>query len=141
MSAHTPGPWKLVEYHMAPADVELARKHGIDVPVAMTNDGQRYITADSASDRTRIALVDSMTDYKRGKGHEVQCAERDANARLIAAAPQLLEVADCALNVLIGCCVPAGGADDRKMILETIQQLRAAIAKATASQATAGGES
>ena len=61
-------------------------------------------------------------------------AENEANARLIAAAPDLLEAADNALGVLIGCCAPADGIDDRSAILDAQRQLRAALAKA-------GGES
>ncbi|MDE1997972.1 MAG: hypothetical protein KGI52_03480 [Burkholderiales bacterium] len=55
----------------------------------------------------------------------------EANACLIAAAPELLDAAENALNTLIACCVSAGGVDDRKAILEAQQMLRAAIAKAT----------
>lgn len=43
---------------------------------------------------------------------------------------ELLDAADMALNTLIGCCVSAGGIDDRKTILEAQGMLRAAIAKA-----------
>lgn len=59
---------------------------------------------------------------------EEQC---EANARLIAGAPELLDAADNALNTLIACCVPAGGVDDRRTILEAQQMLRAAITKVT----------
>ncbi len=56
---------------------------------------------------------------------------REANARLIAAAPDLYDAAENALEALIGCCVPAGGVDDRKTMLEAQRMLRAAIVKAT----------
>jgi hypothetical protein len=42
----------------------------------------------------------------------------------------LLQACDYALDTLIGCCVPAGGVDDRQTILDTQAMLRAAIAKA-----------
>lgn len=57
--------------------------------------------------------------------------ETVANARLIAAAPDLLEAAENALGVFIACTVPADGCDDRTAILDSQRQLRAAIAKAT----------
>lgn len=51
-------------------------------------------------------------------------------ARLFVAAPALYDAADMALNALIGCCVPAGGVDDRKTMLEAQSMLRAALAAA-----------
>jgi len=54
-----------------------------------------------------------------------------ADAQLIAAAPELYDAADMALNALIGCCVAGDGVDDRKTMLEAQAMLRAAIRKAT----------
>lgn len=45
-------------------------------------------------------------------------------------AQDLLDAAEKSLETLIGCCVSAGGVDDRKTILETQQMLRKAILKA-----------
>lgn len=83
---HTPGPWTFREFMGSPEQVEFGRKHGIEPVPALTNDGARIVMADGV----RIGTVDSQTEFKRGKGHEVVCAERDANATLIAAAPELL---------------------------------------------------
>ena len=83
---HTPGPWTFREFMGSPEQVEFGRKHGIEPVPALTNDGARIMMADGV----RIGTVDSQTEFKRGKGHEVVCAERDANATLIAAAPELL---------------------------------------------------
>lgn len=47
---------------------------------------------------------------------------------------ELAEVANEALNVLIGCCIPAGGADDRAAILDAQSSLRAVLAKYEASK-------
>ena len=53
----------------------------------------------------------------------------DENARLRAAA-------EMALETLIGCCVSAGGVDDRKTILEAQDMLRAALGEAFDDAAT-----
>lgn len=54
--------------------------------------------------------------------------EADANAAFIVRAcnahEELVAAADEALNTLIGCCIPAGGCDDRKAILDTQKRLR-----------------
>ena len=53
----------------------------------------------------------------------------DENERLRAAA-------EMALETLIGCCVSAGGVDDRKTILEAQDMLRAALGEAFDDAAT-----
>lgn len=68
----TPGPWKV-------ADIHANGFYG--------NNGEAMV---SAEDR-RICAVDCATAFKRGQGYTHVCAERDANARLIAAAPELVE--------------------------------------------------
>lgn len=68
MSNHTPGPWT--------------------VGMFLTNGGQKPVVS---ADR-RIALADSQTDFERGQGWQHECAEREANARLIAAAPDMLAI-------------------------------------------------
>jgi hypothetical protein len=65
---HTPGPWRVSS-------------------VGLTNDGKRAVTADDAG----IAWVHPQTPFKRGDGWRHDCCEREANARLIAAAPDMLE--------------------------------------------------
>jgi len=65
-------------------------------------------------------------DYPNSAEH----ATGEANARLIAAAPELFAAADNALDVLIACCVSAGGVDDRDAIRDARVMLSAAIAKA-----------
>ena len=56
--------------------------------------------------------------------------QAEANARLIAAAPELYDAAENALDTLLSCCVAGDGVDDRDAILEAQQMLRAAIRKA-----------
>jgi len=63
-----------------------------------------------------------MTRFKRGQGYKTECAERDANASLIAAAPDLLAALKQQTHALV-----AGGYDPRS---KAIEDARAAIAKA-----------
>ena len=65
---YTPGPWRVGT-------------------AGIRNDGTRPIIA---GDR-RVALAECMVEFKRGEGWKTECPEREANARLIAAAPTLLE--------------------------------------------------
>lgn len=103
MSKHTPGPWRLNDV----GNVESEAVHN-------------------------IAVVYSAAGQEGWSGSDFDTlAHCEANARLIAAAPELYDAADAALNVLIACCVPAGGVDDRAAILEAQNMLRSAIAKAT----------
>ena len=61
---------------------------------------------------------------------ELGAKQVEANAHLIASAPELLEALEEALNAMIGCSVPAGGIDDRQAIISAQKSARAAIAKA-----------
>lgn len=56
--------------------------------------------------------------------------EARSNARLIAAAPDLLNAAIWALDVLVSCSVPTGGCDDQTAFLEAKELLGDAITKA-----------
>lgn len=88
---HTPGPWEVAVYGMSPETVEKLRECGIEPTRILTNDGQVPIMAGAGEDKDRIALVDCQTVYKRGQGHKAECEVRDANARLIAAAPTMYD--------------------------------------------------
>lgn len=83
---HSPAPWTSRVYFQNDDEIHEARKLGIEPTRALTNEGARIVMAGE----TRVALVDCQTKFKRGQGHVADCAERDANARLIAAAPDLL---------------------------------------------------
>jgi hypothetical protein len=67
-SKPTPGPWYVSQ-------------------VGLTNGGERPITTEDG----RICTVDCQTPFKRGEGWQSECEVREANARLIAAAPDLLD--------------------------------------------------
>ena len=85
-SKHTPGPWEFSIYGQEPEMIEKTRAAGIEPVRMLTNEGQAVVTANHG----QVALVACQSEYKRGKGHLAECSERDANARLIAAAPDLL---------------------------------------------------
>lgn len=66
---------------------------------------------------------------RHGMGGRLPDGEAVANARLIAAAPDLYDAAENALDVLIGCCVAGDGVGDRRAMLDAQHMLRAAIRK------------
>lgn len=86
-----------------------------------------YLTIYNLSDGT-VGTTCALAKVLREQPGDDQA---EANARLIAAAPELYDAAEAALNALLACCVPAGGVDDRKAIVEAQWMLRAAIRKAT----------
>jgi len=104
---HTPGPWeaRLGQY-------------------SYTNDGQRPIMACEQ----RIALVTSTIERTRKTAIDAPDGERDANARLIAAAPELLQALQLAHEHLSVVYPNAKSGDD--FLLDTIS---AALAKAAQS--------
>lgn len=69
-----------------------------------TNDGAAPILliGDDGEASDRVALVDMVTKAKRGEGWKTPCPTRDQRARLIAAAPDLLEALRWALAELRG---------------------------------------
>jgi hypothetical protein len=103
-AAFTPGPWEL-------------HRHSTTSVIG----SKGFVVAACGGHSNNMADPDELAE------------ELQANARLIAAAPDLYDAADMALNTLLGCCVSAGGVDDRKTILEAQAMLRAAIAKAEAA--------
>lgn len=77
MSAHhTPGPWAVSPLYL---------EHGF-----CANDGSIVIMADSDDGTFPVAAAGPVASFKRGQGHKLIDAGRDANARLIASAPDLL---------------------------------------------------
>ena len=68
-------------------------------------------------------------------GTEQASANADLMFIAVNAHEALVAAADDALNTLIGCCIPAGGCDDGKTILETQMRLRKVLAACGVSYA------
>lgn len=75
----TSGPAEFRKWAQNKTDILLMEKHGIKPIRVLMNDGSAPVMVGDK----RVALVDCQTDFKRGKGHLTECAERDANAELI----------------------------------------------------------
>lgn len=76
---HTELPWHCDFEHGSTEDKTLMKQHGMTPVQALTNEGSRLLM----SKGKRVALIDCQTSYKRGQGHQTECAERDANAEFI----------------------------------------------------------
>lgn len=98
---HTPAPWEYSLYSEDAETIEKYRKHGVEPTLKLTNEGQAVIM----SGDQRIALVDCHAEYKRGHGHKTICPIREANARLMAAAPDLLEALEDMLKMPDDCAI------------------------------------
>ena len=85
--------------------------------------------------RNYVVVCEQACDRQRAVGTPY-VAEEVWNRRPDSVSDDLRAAADNALGVLIGCCIPAGGVDDRKSILDAQQLLRIALRSA----ATRGGE-
>jgi len=94
---HTPTPWIFAKWAMTDEQNAEAIKHGLTPVQRMGNNGERYV---SDADGSPIALVMPRTAPKRGKGYGHVDPERDANAHLIAAAPDLLAACKIALRLM-----------------------------------------
>lgn len=115
--AHTPGPWFVLNDTDVFTDLGAANALGIHA-----DDSDGWHIADCSMGATLVG----------GECVEMDYAERQANARLIAAAPDLL----VALEQLVsdyerGIHVEFGGSPWLKEKLEELDYARAAIAKAT----------
>lgn len=97
---HTPGPYFWREFAQEAEDLEQMRKLGMTPTRLLTNEGQVALMAGSGHDVKRIALIDCQTNYKRGQGYKTACAERDANAAMFAAMPDLVKALEYALGEL-----------------------------------------
>lgn len=118
--SHTP--WSYRKFAQSDEDLAQIKKMqqgGMDIKPTflVTNEGQAVVMQGDK----RIACVDMHADYKRGERHKTECPERDANARLIAAAPDLLAALEAAADLM---------EQEDFATLTLVPKLRAAIAKA-----------
>jgi len=124
---HTPGPWRFTPFLGEPGDLEKMRELGMKPPMACTNEGQRYVMAGEGDGVKRVALVDLQVEAKRNARYQTEDPERDANARLIAAAPSMLETLEALERDFERRFAGGGG--------KISEQLRAVIAQAKGKQA------
>lgn len=134
VQGHTPGPYSFRVYATDDDPNEL-RKHGLEPVRLFTNEGQIAIMAGTGDDKTRVALIDCQTKYKRGTGHKTDCPERDANATLIAAAPDMLAALKrAAFRMENAAKVYAKFSPDNYQWTMWAAEIRAVIAKAEGSR-------
>lgn len=91
---------------------------------SLTNDGSRIVMEDD----TRIALVCLQSQSRKTDAWQAECNQRDANARLISAAPELY----AALKELAAAYDNYdGGSISEKRIQAAVDGAESALAKAT----------
>ncbi len=109
---HTPGPWWVSKF-----------RH---------NDGALPIVSDHAV--VSICAVACQTPFTRGNGWRTECETREANARLIAAAPEMLPIVAALAALPIGNDarddVPVYGLNGVYITHGDVRKARAAIARA-----------
>ncbi len=124
---HTTGPWHFRPFSQDDAFIAKLRANGFEPTQNCSNQGERYV----GSEHGPIALVRTRAERKeRGKNatpYDAPDAERDANARLIAAAPDLL----AALMAIVNHGEPIYPSDWQRLKTNGLD----AIAKATDERA------
>lgn len=90
----TPGPWSFRKFAQSDEDIADMARLGLKPTLLLQNDGSAAVMAGDK----RVALVDCQTKFKRGEGWKTECAERDANAHLIAAAHDMYAALGRLLN-------------------------------------------
>lgn len=91
---HTPAPWNFRKWSQSDEEIEQMKKFSMNPTPSQTNEGQVFVSCEAGGpdEHTNICLVTTRTRAKKKSEQWMhQCEERDANARLIAAAPKLLE--------------------------------------------------
>ena len=86
---HTKGPWEFRQYFGGDEEAKKQIAMGMTPTRILMNNGACSIIGGEHDDH--IAFVTCQSEFKRGQGHIAECETRDANARLIAKAPQMLE--------------------------------------------------
>jgi len=117
---HTQGPWRIIwNYRSNTAEIETVRQ----------DDGYRHLTNDLPMCCSRDNLSDlvMLTDPEDNRQYRYS-GEAVANARLIAAAPELL---DALMEIL---SFPPPLTDEKRKYAEVFKRAKAAIAKAQGAQ-------
>ena len=115
VEAFTPGPWRL-------SSLKFANNDG-SIPVLFGDP--------DSDDSGRIAMIDIQSKAKRGEAWRSKCPTRDANAQLIAAAPDLYE----ALRDLVEAATTEfNGKGASGYALARLSDARAALRKATGDE-------
>ena len=124
MSKHTPGPWELKRILNFERDMKiLKREYAEHQGYIRENDGTWIITDKDG----QVARATFKGEAKRGKGYDAPDPEGMANARLIAAAPELL----MSLQNLVDVADTLAETANLNIADNAIKYARAAIAKAT----------
>lgn len=125
MSRHTKGVAVFRMWAQSDKDREFMLANGMEPSRLLDNQGAAPLMVGE----TRVAMVDCQSKFKRGQGHESECAERDANAARLALCwnthDELLE----ALTAVINDC-DHSPAYPGTISTTTEDKARAAIAKA-----------
>lgn len=123
----TRGPWSYRKFAQSGQDLAEIEELGLKPTMMLTNDGSAMVMAGD----DRVALVDCQTKFKRGEGYRAECPRREANARLIAAAPDLYEAL---ATVMVALKVVREDGNEFPDFDAWEKAARAALAKATGEQ-------
>lgn len=130
--SHTPGPWRFRLWAMSDEDVQEAKRLGLDPVRALDNDGSATVIAGSEEDSHAIAKIIRQAQAKRSEGYRTPCPERDANARLVALAPDMLEALKDIVHYKQIRSGDFGKITDYAVPVEIIDKIRLLIARAGA---------
>lgn len=98
---------------------------------AFSNDGERYIVhSQDNRPHSQIGMVASQIERKRSTPYNAPDAERDANAKLIAAAPELLAALQAFVEMVDHDTIRVTN-EGRETLIEATAAANDSIAKAT----------
>jgi len=125
---HTPGPWKFEEFSGGEKQAEEVRQVlGREPTRMLTNEGYAFVSTDGGVVAT---IAPQRQDLKKRDLCTEEDQERSANARLIAAAPDLLAACDAGLDALARHINEADGKPVCLHVRQAYNILDAALAKA-----------
>ena len=107
----SPGTWEFKPFAFTDEVQKQMEAVGIKPTRVIGNDGGVSVMTTDGDNRKLIATVASQTEFKRGKGNEVDCPERDINARaesrLMEAENLLSQATDFIESIKVGKTVSA----------------------------------